>query len=53
MPLKEGNWCYGCGAYDTEPAGEKCKNPAWHTPTSPAPRPRGPEVRLPYAEESE
>jgi len=32
MPLKDGNWCYGCGAYEYEPSGEKCKNPTWHVP---------------------
>lgn len=32
MPLKQGNWCYGCGAYEYEAAGEKCKNPIWHQP---------------------
>jgi hypothetical protein len=50
MPLKTGNWCYQCGAYDTEPAGEKCKNPAWHVPLVPGTQERK-DVRLPYAEE--
>jgi hypothetical protein len=31
MPLKSGNWCLQCGAYDTEPPKENCKNPNWHT----------------------
>lgn len=54
MPLKEGRWCYRCGAYDTEPAGDKCKNPMWHVqPQEQVAEEDEPKdkVRLPYAED--
>lgn len=54
MTLKPGAWCLRCGARDTEPAAEGCKNPSWHIPNANAPREPvtapEPEVRLPYAE---
>lgn len=49
MPLKEGNWCYTCGAYDYEPAGETCKNPPWHMP-DPKVFPRDPAEKRPREE---
>ena len=57
MPLKPGNWCYGCGAYDVEPAAVGCKNPGWHIPDAVKAAEalelerRENEVRLPYAED--
>lgn len=52
-PARLGNWCVRCYRPDTQPAGEECKNPAWHIPAQEASdeERRKDEVRLPYAED--
>lgn len=39
MIVDQRNWCYKCGALETEPARENCGNPPWHVPP-PQPQPQ-------------